>query len=236
MSLGMRFIAIAIAARAPPIVARPRPISSQDIVAMSLRAPPRTTIAVARPIIPRLLRAASLGKRLTATTMAVRPPAAPARPLPSSSQLIEAIIFIPAARITSATASLPIALDALRTFFSGNRLTAATSAPRPTTVPVMPTPISLQLMVLMIFMATERIRSAVARPFMAAVPLIRPFEPEFILVNRANAVINSVNRIVIAPRAESNLALSTIEITTMDAARMAIATAIFLSASALSWF
>ena len=141
------------------------------------------------------------------------------------------MILIAIASTKTALESFLIALAALLTFPSGNRFTAATRAPKPTTMEIKPTPISSQDIVLMIFRAIAKTKSADAKPIMAVVNLTTPFGL-LSLLKIAIAPNNSPNNEVIATRAVANFSDGIKDNTRSEAAKIAIAIAIFLRVSA----
>ena len=195
----------------PANVTRLLPISSQDIVAMILRATPKIIIDVARDKIPKDLRAMSFGNKFAAATNAPKPTTAPINPLANSPQLKDPSIFIAIENISNAVANFLIAFAALLTFPLGKRFTAPTNAPKPTTIAINPLANSLQLRDDTIFIAAANIKTALDIVTIARDTFCIPsnFSPSDIFPNINIAPKSSVNKAVIAVSATVNFSEST---------------------------
>ena len=165
------------------------------------------------------------------STSARRTPT-PSKPFAISSQLkllrdltADAITLIAAANITIA-----VAFDMAFLLNFAVAMNASNSASN-TPTPTRPLASSLQLRLAIFFTALDKTRTAEANMTSFVAPL--PDTPPSLL-NAAIATINSVIITVIAPREPASLSLSTREIATIDAAKMPIAVAIFISVPAFS--
>ena len=100
-----------------------------------------------------------------------------------------------------------------------------------TPTPTKPLASSLQLRLAIFFTALDKTRTAPANTTSFVAPL--PDTPPSLL-NAAIAAISSVIMTAIAPREPVSLSLSTREIATIDAAKIPIAVAIFISVPAFN--
>ena len=180
MAFFMAFMATAIIIKEPARATKPLAISSQDIVAMILRAPAnitRLTAIIGRAKAPGM----AFFMAFIAIVIIVSDPAKVTKLLAISFQDIVAMILRAPANITIDVAKLiiPIAFNAV---FFGSKLTAATREAKPTTIPSNAIPISFRDIVLIIFKATERMRRAEHNFLIALADLVTFFSGSKLIV------------------------------------------------------
>ena len=220
-----------ISRRRAPIELSPLTNSPTSICPKSLQAEAKTFMALARTSIPvavaiaPLLIATFLVNRETSairTPTPVNPFANPAKSNCAKSIQAEASILIAPAKTTICAAPLITVPEPLP-----KTLAAATIAVISPAIPVSATTICSGSMSEIFFRAEASRRTEVETPIIAAVPLTTPLTSPLIRLKIAIEAINSANSTVMAPREVVNLLLSIKEIATIEAARIAIAEAIF---------
>ena len=154
----IKFRPTANIAIAPPKVSMLRPILSRDIPPIILRAPAKTTRAGAIINIAAAPGRARFMRFMLITSTAIEP-ASVVKPRPISSQDIVLMILSAPDKISIAVARDIMPSD-LRAISLGNKFAAITNAAKPPTVVARPIPTSSQDIVLMIFIAKERMSNA----------------------------------------------------------------------------
>ena len=232
------FVKAVISRRRAPMELSPLTSSPTFICPKSLQAEAKTFMALARTRMPvavtmaPLLMVTFLVNRETSairTPTPVRPFTKPAKSNWAKSVQAEASILIAPAKTTICAAPLITVPEPLP-----KTLAAATIAVINPAIPVSATTICSGSMSEIFFRAEASRRTEVETPIIAVVPLITPLTSPLIRLKIAMEAINSANKTVIAPREAFNLLLSIKEIATMEAARMAIADAIFRRVPAFS--
>ena len=235
--LGIVFIAMTTSAKAPAIVAKPLPISSQlrdpksfTADAIIFKAAPNKIIEV--PVDKICL---ALPVNLVKAVNSISKPPIDASPLPISLQLRDPKFLTAYERTNNAADKTSIPLAVLPSFLSNeanfrNTNNSAINAPTDTK----PFAIPSQPIVDSTFIAEDKIRIATAKLFIKLTAFIVPLKFESIFPNKANDPTNSANKTAIAPNALFNESGSIVEITKIEAANNAIADAIFNNAPAFN--
>ena len=229
MFLGIRFMANVIAAKAPAITVRPLPISSHCIWANSFTTGINICNAAPRIVIDTAVDTTCLAftvNLVNAANINNKPPIA-ARPLPNSPHFMveKSSTALANMSIAADNITMPVAvLTVLPPNFANCRNAASSAISTPTEIN--PLAIPSGSTVERTFSAAANITIATLILVITILAFITPFILPLSLVNKAKEPINSANRIVIAPNDLSRASGFIQAITSIAAAKRAIAPAI----------